>query len=47
VIAWLHDYWAGLADAYIARAPKLRTPALREYVSRLPLHRQGTNLDVD
>lgn len=43
MIAWMHDYWAGLADAYIARAPKLRTPALREYVSRLSLRGGATN----
>lgn len=36
-MAWWHDYWMGVMDAYVAKAPKWRTPALGEHVRRLRL----------
>ena len=35
--AWWFDYWAGAMNAYAGRAPKIRTPAIREKVERLKL----------
>ncbi len=40
-MAWWHDYWLGAMGAYVANAPKWRTPALGEYVRGLKLSSAG------
>ncbi|MCA0188180.1 MAG: hypothetical protein LCH90_19745 [Proteobacteria bacterium] len=37
-IAWWADYWSGATSAFLARAGRLRTPALSDSVRRLSLN---------